>query len=183
MRLLPRADNSGDHALTAPSSSTKTTGACLLCRNRKLRCDRNPRACWNCQRSKEVCIAIDAISGRQYKRSYVDDLNARVKQLRELIKDAPSSIPSIQASITGKSGMVSDDAAGQISPFTPATYNGTGSVYSLGQLVAAAVSEGSASSVRRLGSSMAREQYTAERIRAKHADWPTMSVARQLVTS
>jgi len=72
--------------------------ACLRCKTRKIKCDREMPKCTNCEKSGKPCLTIDPATGRQVPRSYLNHLETRVKQLEYELETArqvtATSIPA-----------------------------------------------------------------------------------------
>lgn len=156
----------------------KPSGTCRRCKNKKLKCDRNPQSCFNCRRSDETCLHVDPISGRQYTRDYADKLRDRISHLKASIREA-----SLQSQISGK-----PQENGRGSPLntdhTSSKITRLGSVSNLGQLVAAAVAaQMSDKAALRVALSMAREQNVFDRSSATPAELPPRPEAEQLLVS
>ncbi|KAH8146212.1 uncharacterized protein LAJ45_09654 [Morchella importuna] len=76
---------------TAPSSPrrrssaggqiSRSISACNRCRSRKTKCDQLFPSCTSCAKAGVECVGIDAATGREVPRSYVDWLEKRVKFL------------------------------------------------------------------------------------------------------
>ncbi|UKZ77924.1 hypothetical protein TrVFT333_005656 [Trichoderma virens FT-333] len=133
-----------------PRQLTNFSGACAHCRSKKLKCDRNARVCANCDRAKTPCIEIDPISGEQYERGYIEDLKARAAYLRAAYFQAKANSPYSQAVPPNVSTPVElqghgispnvKSIAGSSSKATGTPRFTDGSIFSLGHLVAAALS-------------------------------------------
>ncbi|EHK16518.1 uncharacterized protein TRIVIDRAFT_65719 [Trichoderma virens Gv29-8] len=133
-----------------PRQLTNFSGACAHCRSKKLKCDRNARVCANCDRAKTPCIEIDPISGEQYERGYIEDLKARAAYLRAAYLQAKANSPYSQAVPPNVSTPVElqghdispnvKSIAGSSSKATGTPRFTDGSIFSLGHLVAAALS-------------------------------------------
>ncbi|KAH8809453.1 fungal-specific transcription factor domain-containing protein [Xylogone sp. PMI_703] len=171
---------------SSPDRRGRGMGACLLCRTRKLKCDKNPRTCLNCQRARKSCIAIDPISGRQYERGYLDDLNARAAFLRRIIQE---SSPRAHASQNGRdpnnssSGVTYDQS--KVNQILSLGIDSRGSIFNLSHLVAAAVSMQlpDRPTSHFVSSVTNEEQNSNKAIPAVHVGLPLLSVAYELVAS
>jgi len=65
---------------------SRSIQACNRCRARKTRCDQQFPSCSACLKAGVECVGIDAATGREIPRSYVDWLEKRVKHLEEELK-------------------------------------------------------------------------------------------------
>ncbi|KAI5779054.1 fungal-specific transcription factor domain-containing protein [Geopyxis carbonaria] len=63
------------------ASISRSISACNRCRVRKTKCDQLFPSCTACLRANVECVGIDAATGREIPRSYVDWLEKRVKHL------------------------------------------------------------------------------------------------------
>ena len=55
--------------------------ACQKCRLRKVKCDRQAPKCTNCAKGSVACIVVDPITGEQYARDYVRQLEEKERDL------------------------------------------------------------------------------------------------------
>ncbi|KAL4750035.1 hypothetical protein BDW72DRAFT_213691 [Aspergillus terricola var. indicus] len=67
-------------------TGSRTTVACLGCKDRKLRCDAEVPACTNCRRNNTVCLVEDPATKRHYPRNYLETLEQRVATLEGVIR-------------------------------------------------------------------------------------------------
>ncbi|KAM6487917.1 fungal-specific transcription factor domain-containing protein [Trichoderma sp. SZMC 28011] len=133
-----------------PRQITNFSGACARCRAKKLKCDKDARVCANCGRAKTPCIEIDPVSGEHYERGYIEDLKARAAYLRAAYLEAQGNRPYAQAVRTNDSTPLElqghgispnvRSIAGSSSKATGTPKFTDGSIFSLGHLVAAALS-------------------------------------------
>lgn len=65
---------------------SRSIAACNRCRARKTRCDQQFPSCSACLKAQVHCVGIDAATGREIPRSYVDWLEKRVKHLEDALK-------------------------------------------------------------------------------------------------
>lgn len=56
--------------------------ACSKCRVRKVRCDRQAPKCGNCTKGNVACIIVDVVTGEQYARDYIQQLEDEEARLR-----------------------------------------------------------------------------------------------------
>ncbi|OSS43831.1 hypothetical protein B5807_11616 [Epicoccum nigrum] len=56
--------------------------ACSKCRVRKVRCDRQAPKCGNCTKGNVACIIVDIITGEQYARDYIQQLENEEARLK-----------------------------------------------------------------------------------------------------
>jgi hypothetical protein len=56
--------------------------ACSKCRVRKVRCDRQAPKCGNCTKGNVACIIVDVITGEQYARDYIQQLENEEARLK-----------------------------------------------------------------------------------------------------
>ncbi|KAK4161527.1 fungal-specific transcription factor domain-containing protein [Cladorrhinum sp. PSN259] len=75
----PREDAESD----APHRIAHTLTACCRCRQRKTRCDASLPRCTPCDRAGSVCEYFDTARGRKMNRSYVVDLQKKVRMLED----------------------------------------------------------------------------------------------------
>ena len=70
--------------------------ACILCRKRKLKCDSNKPSCGTCSRLNHRCEYSEERKKSGPKRGYVKLLEARLKQVENLLetRDAPAESTS-----------------------------------------------------------------------------------------
>ncbi|PTB46364.1 hypothetical protein M441DRAFT_127798 [Trichoderma asperellum CBS 433.97] len=131
-----------------PHQSTSFSGACAYCRAKKLKCDKNARVCSNCERARIPCIEIDPVSGEQYERGYIADLKMRVAYLRAQVNSPysqalPDSVSAFSTPAEPQAQAISPNVksvAGSSSILTEPSKFADGSIFSLGHLVAAALS-------------------------------------------
>jgi len=64
--------------------------ACVACRARKLKCDRSKPACTRCLKLKADCIYPESRRKPTFKRRNVKELEARLAQVEDLLRDAAS---------------------------------------------------------------------------------------------
>ncbi|KAJ4245468.1 hypothetical protein NW762_013977 [Fusarium torreyae] len=123
----------------------------------------------------------DPGSGEFHARSYVDGLRDRAESLRAMIRNTRSS--ELEGLV--EAGPASNPTSSSTLPKVSPNYSGSGSIFSLGQLVAAAVSRGSDNTVLRLGATVAQEhgQQSIERVRATDVPLPSLGDAVELVKS
>ncbi|TGZ78035.1 hypothetical protein EX30DRAFT_398116 [Ascodesmis nigricans] len=65
---------------------SRSISACNRCRSRKTKCDQLFPSCTACTRAGVECVGIDAATGREIPRSYVDWLERRVKHLEGMME-------------------------------------------------------------------------------------------------
>ncbi|KAI5786228.1 fungal-specific transcription factor domain-containing protein [Pyronema domesticum] len=84
----PHATTFGDATGASRKGPTisRSIQACNRCRARKTRCDQRFPSCSACLKAGVECVGIDAATGREIPRSYVDWLEKRVKHLEEELK-------------------------------------------------------------------------------------------------
>ncbi|EMC93897.1 hypothetical protein BAUCODRAFT_124644 [Baudoinia panamericana UAMH 10762] len=98
---------------TSSAPSPKPGMACLGCRQRKLKCTREPRGCRNCTKSELPCIYPPPETGAKRKRGpYKKDKPARERHLEQIVKyleptngtysDLPTHL-KVRRSTTGES--------------------------------------------------------------------------------
>lgn len=72
---------------TSAAAKTKISRiitACARCRSRKVRCDKAVPRCLNCVKAGiQECICIDAMTGESISRSYIADLEDRLREAKE----------------------------------------------------------------------------------------------------
>lgn len=56
--------------------------ACQKCKLRKVRCDRRAPKCGNCTKGNIACIIVDQVTGEQYARDFIRQLEERERHLR-----------------------------------------------------------------------------------------------------
>ena len=61
--------------------------ACQKCRLRKVKCDRQAPKCTNCRKGNAACIIVDAITGEQYARDYIRQLEEKELNLQRRLGD------------------------------------------------------------------------------------------------
>lgn len=67
------------------SSDTHLLPACQKCKLRKVRCDRSAPKCANCTKGNVACIIVDPVTGEQYARDYIRQLEEEEVRLREKV--------------------------------------------------------------------------------------------------
>lgn len=72
--------------------------ACILCRKRKLRCDGNKPSCGTCYRLNHTCEYSEERKKSGPKRGYVKLLEARLKQVENLLETRDGSNDTAHAS-------------------------------------------------------------------------------------
>lgn len=100
--------------------------ACQKCKLRKVKCDRSAPKCTNCVKSSAACIIVDPITGEQYARDYIRQLEEKEQDLRQKLSETddrgvvtpaftersvavnPTSTGPRTASSTTQSGFVGD---------------------------------------------------------------------------
>ncbi|CAZ82071.1 unnamed protein product [Tuber melanosporum] len=76
---------------------SRSISACNRCRSRKTKCDQLFPNCSSCAKAGVECVGIDAATGREVPRSYVDWLEKRVRFLEQemgISSDGTESNPS-----------------------------------------------------------------------------------------
>ncbi|OAL44825.1 hypothetical protein IQ07DRAFT_636080 [Pyrenochaeta sp. DS3sAY3a] len=63
------------------SNETHTLPACQKCKIRKVRCDRQAPKCSNCTKGNSACIVIDPVTGEQYARDFIRQLEEHEARL------------------------------------------------------------------------------------------------------
>ena len=88
---------------TPPTPATENSGssskghACVLCQQRKVKCDRNT-PCSACTKSRVECIYRDPVPPRRRKRRTPEDLLiAKVKRYEELLKNAGVKVDNVDS--------------------------------------------------------------------------------------
>ncbi|KAI4929752.1 hypothetical protein J4E86_011694 [Alternaria arbusti] len=61
--------------------------ACQKCKLRKVKCDRQAPKCTNCRKGNAACIIVDAITGEQYARDYIRQLEEKELNLQRRLGD------------------------------------------------------------------------------------------------
>lgn len=79
----PKARAASAASAAASGTISRSISACNRCRSRKTKCDQLFPSCTACTKANVECIGIDAATGREVPRSYVDWLEKRVKHLEE----------------------------------------------------------------------------------------------------
>jgi hypothetical protein len=59
--------------------------ACQKCKLRKVKCDRQAPKCAHCTKGNVACIIVDPVTGEQYARDYIRQLEEQEKELREKV--------------------------------------------------------------------------------------------------
>ncbi|GKZ29058.1 hypothetical protein AbraIFM66950_002795 [Aspergillus brasiliensis] len=99
--------------------------ACVLCRRRKLRCDGKRPSCGTCSRLGHECIFDEVRKKSGPKRGYVKQLEARLAQVENLLKNqgaqvqqsqGNSPIASVTNNLTGALGTSPQDGVQMSSP-------------------------------------------------------------------
>lgn len=93
--------------------------ACILCRKRKLRCDGNKPSCGTCSRLSHHCEYSEERKKSGPKRGYVKLLEARLKQVENLLETrdvandtgAPGTTSSSSANVTAPHDSVMTDSS------------------------------------------------------------------------
>ena len=64
------------------SGDTHLLPACQKCKVRKVKCDRAGPKCGNCTKGSVACIIIDPVTGQQYARGYISQLEEQEAELK-----------------------------------------------------------------------------------------------------
>ena len=64
------------------STDASQLPACAKCRVRKVRCDRQAPKCGNCTKGNVACIIVDVVTGEQYAREYIQQLENEEARLK-----------------------------------------------------------------------------------------------------
>ncbi|BCS25405.1 uncharacterized protein APUU_50116S [Aspergillus puulaauensis] len=78
-------------------TGSRTTVACVSCKERKLRCDDQAPACTNCQRNKLACLVEDPATKRLQPRNYTALLEHRVKLLESAVRQLQPGVAQSRA--------------------------------------------------------------------------------------
>lgn len=61
--------------------------ACQKCKFRKVRCDRAAPKCSHCTKGNIACIILDPVTGEQYARDFIRQLEAKERELKRRLCD------------------------------------------------------------------------------------------------
>lgn len=64
------------------SGDTHLLPACQKCKVRKVKCDRLGPKCGNCTKGNVACIIVDPVTGQQYARGYISQLEEQEAELK-----------------------------------------------------------------------------------------------------
>jgi hypothetical protein len=64
--------------------------ACQKCKLRKVKCDRQAPKCAHCTKGNVACIIVDPVTGEQYARDYIRQLEEQEKELRAKVGERAS---------------------------------------------------------------------------------------------
>ncbi|CBF80573.1 Zn(II)2Cys6 transcription factor [Aspergillus nidulans FGSC A4] len=81
-------------ALQRVRTGSRTTVACLGCKDKKLRCDAQVPICTNCRRYNTECLVEDPATKRHHPRNYLETLEQRVATLEGVIRGMHATPPS-----------------------------------------------------------------------------------------
>ncbi|KPM36310.1 hypothetical protein AK830_g10244 [Neonectria ditissima] len=82
---------SAGHGIASGSSTEPL--ACVSCRARKLKCDRTKPACARCIKVSNDCVYPESRRKPTFKRRNVKELEARLAQVEDYLKDVNKNIP------------------------------------------------------------------------------------------
>ncbi|KAJ8111167.1 hypothetical protein OPT61_g6173 [Boeremia exigua] len=90
--------------------------ACSKCRVRKVRCDRQAPKCGNCTKGNVACIIADGVTGEQYARDYIRELEDEEVRLRVQLEsrtpqDGPSTLHGDYAEQTPRGPLTGETVA------------------------------------------------------------------------
>jgi hypothetical protein len=94
--------------------------ACSKCRTRKVRCDRQAPKCGNCTKGNVACIIVDPVTGEQYARDFVYQLEQEEARLKAHFEHAMSQ----SGAGTLRSETTERTPRGPLTGETVATHNG-----------------------------------------------------------
>jgi Fungal Zn(2)-Cys(6) binuclear cluster domain len=106
-------------AAAAPASAVKPL-SCANCRQRKIKCDRNPPRCTQCTRSDLECVFPSRKRTQRPRRMRHNELLNRISRLENIVGEADSSVigalgrdafERMQASNAASSGAAAGDSA------------------------------------------------------------------------
>lgn len=78
-------------AAASPSlnvNERKTLPACRRCRHRKIRCIPEGPKCSACAQARTACQIVDPVTGKEYSRGYVHELELREQELLRKAREA-----------------------------------------------------------------------------------------------
>jgi hypothetical protein len=94
--------------------------ACQKCRLRKVKCDRQAPKCSHCTKGNVACIIVDPLTGEQYARDYIRQLEEKEQSLKQRLGEADDR-GAFTPALTERSDAV------ERTPTGPATAASTGS--------------------------------------------------------
>jgi hypothetical protein len=100
------------------SSDIHVLPACQKCKVRKVKCDRQAPKCSSCTKGNVACIIVDPVTGEQYARDYIKQLEEQEAELKAKLGDRASQRGEARQSTTTTSEAF--DASLGPAPPTPA---------------------------------------------------------------
>jgi hypothetical protein len=97
--------------------------ACQKCKLRKVRCDRQAPKCTNCTKGNVACIIVDPITGEQYARDYIRQLEEREFDLKRKLGEVDDADVGTPAS-TERSDAANRTPAGPETATSSGTQSG-----------------------------------------------------------
>jgi len=94
--------------------------ACQKCKLRKIKCDRQTPKCSGCMKGSVACIIVDPITGEQYARDYIRQLEEKERGLKRRLGETDDGA-AMSPTLTEKSDAI------ERTPTGPATAASTGS--------------------------------------------------------
>ncbi len=83
--------------------------ACILCRKRKLKCDGTKPSCSTCSRLKHRCEYSEERKKSGPKRGYVKLLEARLKQVENLLESRDTNLEGVGSGAQSSNGLAPQD--------------------------------------------------------------------------
>ncbi|KAF3036895.1 hypothetical protein E8E12_001977 [Didymella heteroderae] len=102
------------------STESSQLPACSKCRTRKVRCDRQAPKCGNCTKGNVACIIVDAVTGEQYARDFIHQLEQEEIRLKARFENGTSQA----GTVTLRSETTERTPRGPLTGETVASHNG-----------------------------------------------------------
>jgi hypothetical protein len=106
------------------SSDVQLLPACQKCKVRKVKCDRQAPKCSHCTKGNVACIIVDPVTGEQYARDYVRQLEEQEAELRAKVDERASQRGEARTVATIRSEVTEPSPAGPLTGGSHASQSG-----------------------------------------------------------